>query len=192
MVTVDRTAVERRPASVAQQLAFGVQGSSVHFTVRRGQATLDRDVQRGPAPEPAGAPKSPNIFVGIHPMVTWQGEFIPCMGAGPLGPAVIAGCLSHYRKDGFVPVSALGSTGLTFADTRSGGAVVSAVSPGSPAASADLQVGDEIAAIDGKPLTASRGQAAQALLFGKANTARHIVVDRHGRDIAVDLVLASM
>ncbi len=147
---------------------------------------------RAAEPEPAGAPHSPNILVGVHPMMNWRGEFIPCMGAGVLGPAAVAACKAKYARAGFVPTDALGTSGLQLADAADadGAAIVAAVAPGSPAADAGVRPADRLQAIDGRPLAASCARAAEALLFGKRGEGRRIVLDRAGRTYTVAMTLA--
>ncbi len=191
LVSVDGKPARMSPADVAEAMSFGARGEAVSLTIERGGQTLTRAFNRDAAPVPANAPRSPNILVGIHPIVNWRGVFIPCMGAGYLGPVVIATCQSAYHKYGYVKASELGSTGLMFAVARPDAALISAVEPGSAAATAGIAAGDLLIAVDGKPLASSAGEHAGELLFGRAGEARHIVVRRAGRDVRLDLVLAA-
>ena len=190
LVLVDGRSVQRPPSDVADELMFGVAGAPVRLTVRRGAQSLDISFVRIAAPEPPNTPHSPNILIGVHPMVNWRGTFIPCMGAGLLGPAVIAGCQSHFSHDGFVKVSALGVTGLAFDTSRGDAAVVAFVEPGSAAALAGVKARDVVTQVDGHALVASRGKQAQWLLFGKAGATRQMMVSREGKPITASLVLA--
>ncbi len=190
LVSVDGRPVQRPPSDVADELMFGVAGAPVRLTIRRGAQSLDISIVRVAASEPPNTPHSPNILIGVHPMVNWRGTFIPCMGAGLLGPAVIAGCQAHFSHDGFVKVSALGATSLAFDASRGDAAVVASVEPGSAAALAGVTARDVVTQVDGHALVASRGKQAQWLLFGKRGETRKMVVERNGKPITASLVLA--
>ena len=62
-------------------------------------------------------------------------------------------------KNGNVPARGQGFLGVNLANATSGGAQISSVQNGSPAAAAGLQVGDVIIAIDGQPVSSSTDAA---------------------------------
>ena len=64
------------------------------------------------------------------------------------------------------------------------------VDPGSPASKAGVQPGDEIVAIEGQPLTASKGEAANEMLFGKIGDQLKITIHRGQSVSTIDLILA--
>lgn len=191
LVSVDGQPVQPTAADTARRVTFGAKGEAVTLTLSRDGQTLERSFKRGPAPVPADAPRSPSLLLGIHPLMNWRGDFVPCMGAGPLGPAAVALCTSKMQHAGFVRTSALGDTGLTFGVGRNGLAVIAVVTPGSAAAAADVRVGDVLTEVDGRALTPNTAHAADALLFGKAGEARRLGIERAGRAITAVLTLAA-
>jgi C-terminal processing protease CtpA/Prc len=54
-----------------------------------------------------------------------------------------------------------------------------------------VQPGDEIVAVEGQPLTASRGEEASELLFGKSGDQLQVKVQRGRANPTLELVLAS-
>jgi C-terminal processing protease CtpA/Prc len=65
------------------------------------------------------------------------------------------------------------------------------VDPGSAAAKAGIQPGDEIVAVEGHPLTASTGEEAKERIFGKVGDQFHVTVRRGETDKTVELQLAA-
>ena len=65
------------------------------------------------------------------------------------------------------------------------------VDPGSPATKAGIEPGDEIVAIEGQPLTASTGEAANEMLFGKIGDSFKVTVQRGQNLSTIELVLAA-
>ncbi len=102
--------------------------------------------------------------------------------------AAIAYCDSHFKPFGFIKVGDRGSTGIELDHER---AVVAAIEPGSPGAKADLQPGDAIVAVEGKPLGGSAGEAATRHLFGHAGDQLHITVHSGDADKTVVVILAA-
>jgi len=62
-------------------------------------------------------------------------------------------------RNGNVPARGQGFLGVNLANATSGGAQISSLQSGSPAAAAGLQVGDVITAIDGQPVSSSTDAA---------------------------------
>ena len=191
LVSVDGEPVRPPGAETARRMTFGARGEPVRLTLSRAGQLLERSFKRAAAPEPADAPHSPNLLLGVHPLMNWRGDFVPCMGAGVLGPAAVALCASKMQREGFVRTSTLGDTGLTFDPARTDAARVTAVAPGSPAAEADVRPGDLVTAVGGAPLAPDTAHAAEVRLFGKVGERRRLVLDRDGRAATADLVLAA-
>ena len=176
------------PGALASQRLFGKRGDKVKLTLVRAGSELAVSVERGPQAEPTG-PTSTKPLVSIKPLVDWRGRFIPCMGAGPVGFAAVSFCNNHFKSYGYFPAAAAGTAGVQMDLERADAAIVKAVEPGSPAAKAGVQVGDEIKAIDGVALSASRAQLASSLLFGKVDDQRRVTVQRAGRARSFTLTL---
>ncbi len=188
ITAVDDKPVKLTPGTIAAQRTFGQRGEPLHMKVRRNGSDLDITLVRVPQTAPRG-PKSPSMFIYVRPMINWQDQFIPCMGAGPAGYAAIEYCYSHFKPYSFIKTGDLGSTGFQLDLNRTDKAVVTAVEPGSAAAKADVRPGDEIIEVEGKPLTASLGDHARELLFGKIGDQLHVTVRRGQTDKAVVLTL---
>jgi hypothetical protein len=169
-------------------LTFGPDNEPLKLTLERNSMVLERTIKRAPKPEPAHAPHTPNPLVGLHPVVDWQGIFIPCMGVGPVGLVTIKTCQSHMRERGFILTTEMGDTGLTFDEHQRDKTVIATVT--GPAAQADIQPGDVVTAINGKPVKASNASHIGELIFGKAGDTRRLVVRQNGRDATVNIVLA--
>ena len=65
------------------------------------------------------------------------------------------------------------------------------VDAGSLASKAGVQSGDEIVAIEGQPLTASKGEEASEMLFGKIGDQFKITVHRGQSVSTIELTLAA-
>ena len=190
VTAVENKPVKPTPGMIAAQRTFGPRGEELHMKVRRGGSDLDVNLVRAPQTAPAG-PKSSGMFVSVKPLINWRGEFIPCIGAGPASFAAISYCNSHFKPFGFIKTGEMGSTGFQLDLDRSDSAMITTVEPGSPAAKADLRPGDEIVAVETKPLTASVGEAATERLFGKSGDQLHITVHSGQTDKTVVLTLAA-
>jgi C-terminal processing protease CtpA/Prc len=190
IIEINGKPVKSTPGMLAMQQSFGERGQSVRIKVRRNGAevevTLVRDAQNAP---PGPDPKSHLIYV--RPMVNWKGEFIPCMGAGPAGPAAIEYCHSHFKKDGYIKASDYGSTGFEVDRADLNVAKITMVTPGSAAEKAGLLSGDEILQIDGKPLAESLGEVLPEKFFGKAGDRFQLTVKSGDQTKQVVLVLAA-
>ena len=188
ILAIDGKAVKPTPGTVATQLMFGKKDEELHFRVRRQSSEKEISLVRSQAAAPPNAPKSPNFFVAVKPLMDWRGRFVPCLGIGPAAMAAIAYCDSHFKPFGFIKVGDRGSTGLELDQDR---AVITMIEAGSPAAKADLQVGDEIIAVNGKSLNGSAGESATQRLFGKAADQLHITIHRGQEDKTVVLNLGA-
>jgi membrane-associated protease RseP (regulator of RpoE activity) len=187
VVSVEGKPIVDPPGLVAEQAIFGPRGDSVQLKLRKaGDVTL----KRAPLTAPPG-PKSPSFFIMMRPIIDWRNIFIPCMGAGPAAPAVLAYCDSHFKPFGYIKAGDLGTTGLSFDLTRPDAAIVAAVDPNSPAAAASIQPGDQLLAVDGKPLTPNLSELAREALFGKTGTSFHVTVHRGRADKTLVLTLAA-
>ena len=175
------------PAWSPQQAIFGPRGDSVQLKLRKaGDVTL----KRAPLTAPPG-PKSPSFFIMMRPIIDWRNIFIPCMGAGPAAPAVLAYCDSHFKPFGYIKAGDLGTTGLNFDLANATAAIITTVDPGSPAAAASIQPGDQLLAVDGKPLTPHLSELAREALFGKTGASFHVTVHRGRADKTLVLTLAA-
>ncbi|MEO6924639.1 MAG: PDZ domain-containing protein [Bryocella sp.] len=189
ITAVDDKPVKLTPGTIAAQRTFGQRGEPLHMKVRRNGSNLDITLVRDPRTAPRG-PKSPSRFMYLRPMINWQDQFIPCLGAGPAGYAAIEYCYSHFKPYGFIKTGDLGSTGFQLDLNRTDKAVVTAVESGSAAAKADVRPGDEIIEVEGKPLTASSSENASELLFGKVGNQFHVKVRTGQTEKTVVLTLA--
>lgn len=90
----------------------------------------------------------------------------------------MSNCETDYRNLGYLPIEEAGVSGIKFAKSD-GPAVISNITPNSPASSAGLSPEDVIVSINGqKPENAG---AALKLIFGKAGDTRTIVL-KSGKD----------
>ena len=187
IVSVEGKPILPTPGTLAQQAIFGARGDSVQLKLRKaGDVTL----KRAPLAAPPG-PKSPNFFIMMRPLIDWRNTFIPCIGAGPAAPAVIAYCDGHFKPYGYIKSGDLGTTGLNFDLANATAAIITTVDPGSPAAAASIQPGDQLLAVDGKPLTLHLSELAREALFGKTGASFHVTVHRGRADKTLVLTLAA-
>ena len=187
IVSVEGKPILPTPGTLAQQAIFGARGDSVQLKLRKaGDVTL----KRAPLAAPPG-PKSPNFFIMMRPLIDWRNTFIPCIGAGPAAPAVIAYCDGHFKPYGYIKFGDLGTTGLNFDLANATAAIITTVDPGSPAAAASIQPGDQLLAVDGKPLTPHLSELAREALFGKTGASFHVTVHRGRADKTLVLTLAA-
>jgi S1-C subfamily serine protease len=189
IVSVDDKPVPPSASAIAMRMTYGARGTDLHMKVMRNGAPVEIHLVRaaGASPPP---PKSPGRFYIFRPVVDWRGMFVPCLGVGPAGPAAIAYCEDHFKPYGFIRTTDYGFTGFHL-DPAAATAAITTVDPGSPAATADLHPGDVIDTVEGKPLTASAGQTANMLLFGKAGAVRHVTVMRGTAKQTIALTLGS-
>jgi len=185
ILAVEGKPILATPGTLARQAIFGARGQTVKLKLRNaGEVTLKR------APlEPPPGPKSPSFFIMMRPLIDWRGVFIPCIGAGPVAPAVISYCDSHFKPFGYIKSGELGTTGLNFDIARTDAAIVASVEPNSPAAAASIHPGDQLLAVDDKPFTPNLSEAARESLFGKPGAAFHVTVRRGKSEKTVMLTL---
>jgi C-terminal processing protease CtpA/Prc len=187
ILSVEGKPILPTPGTLAQQAVFGPRGDSVSLKLRKaGEVTL----KRAPLAAPPG-PKSPSFFIIMRPLIDWRSTFIPCIGAGPAAPAVLAYCDGHFKPFGYIKSGDLGTTGLNFDLTNPAAAVITTVDPGSPAAAASIQPGDQLLAVNGIPLTPNLSELAREALFGKTGTSFHITVHRGRADKTFTLTLTA-
>ena len=185
VLAVEGKPILATPGTLARQAVFGARGQTVRLKLRNAG---DVSLKRVPLEPPPG-PKSPSFFIMMRPLIDWRGVFIPCIGAGPVAPAVISYCDSHFKPYGYIKTGELGTTGLNFDRARADAAIVASVDPNSPAAAAAIQPGDQLLAVDEKPLTPNLSEQAREMLFGKPGTAFHVTVRRGKAEKTVLLTL---
>lgn len=189
ITAVNGKGVELTPGMIAAKAVFGERGDSLALTLKRAGSSVSLILVRGPQTAPQG-PTTTGFMTEVRPMINWKNQFAPCIGMGPAAPAAIEYCNSHFRGYGYIKAKDLGSTGFEIDLADPSKALITAVAPDSPAAKAGVQPGDEIVAVAGKPLTASRGQEASELLFGRSGDRLQVTVQRGNANSTLDLVLA--
>lgn len=190
IIAVEDKPVKPTPGIIAEKAMFGRRGETVHLTVRRNGALQEVSLVRSPQTAPAG-PKSHNMFIMVRPLINWRGQFVPCMGAGPLAPAALAMCDNRFKPYGYIKAGEFATTGLQLDLVREDSAAVSAVEPGSAAGTTGILPGDEIVEVEGHPLTASVGETVTARIFGKIGDQFRVTVRRGQTDKTVLLQLAA-
>jgi S1-C subfamily serine protease len=175
---------------IAAKGVFGQRGSTLHLTLKRAGSQIEVSLVRAAQNAPAG-PTASGFMVSVKDMINWQGQFAPCIGAGPAGPAALEFCYGHFKPYGFIKSADFGSTGFEIDQANKSKALVTKVDSGSPAAKAGVQPGDEIVAIEGQPLTASKGESANEMLFGKVGDSFKISVQRGQNVSIIELALAA-
>jgi C-terminal processing protease CtpA/Prc len=178
------------PGMMAAKAVFGLRGDTLHLTLQRGGSLVSVSMVRAAQTAPAG-PKASGFMVEVKDMINWQNQFAPCIGMGPAAPAAIEFCYSHFKPFGFVRVDQLGSTGFQIDLANKSKALITTVAPGSPASTAGVQPGDQITAVEGQPLTASKGEAAKEMLFGKTGAQLKVTIQRGQANSTLTLVLAA-
>lgn len=120
-------------------------------------------------------------------LVNPQGAALPCIG---IGPAASLGkkCVEMFQQAGFIRKDELGFSGLTVGTAGHEDGIIVAVQPGSPAAVAGLEVGDEITAVGGKPVNPTPGTIAAQAVFGQRGEPLHLKVRRHESDQNITVV----
>jgi S1-C subfamily serine protease len=192
ITAVNGKQVQPTPGVIAAKGVFGQRGDTLHLTLKRGGSQVDVSLVRATQNAPAG-PTASGFMTSVKEMINWQNQFAPCIGIGPAAMAAISYCYGHFKPFGFIKAAELGSTGFQIDLENKSKALVTKVDPGSPASKAGVQPGDEIVAIEGQPLTASKGEAANEVLFGKIGDQFKITITVHrGQSVStIELVLAA-
>ena len=181
--------VKPTPGMMAAKAVFGPRGETVRLQIKRNGTDVELSFARDAQNAPQG-PKASGFMVTVKEMINWRGQFIPCMGAGPAAMAAVEYCYGHFKPFGFIKAGEFASNGFLLDLARDDKAIVTAVDPGSAAAKAGLQPGDEIVAVDDQPLTASVGEAANEQLSGKSGDSLQVTVRRNKSEKTVALALA--
>jgi S1-C subfamily serine protease len=190
ITAVNGKPVAPTPGMIAAKGVFGQRGDTLHLTLQRGGSKVDVSLVRGAQNAPAG-PTASGFMISVKDMINWENQFAPCIGAGPAAPVALASCYGHFKPYGFIKSADLGSTGFQIDLANKSKALVTTVDPGSPATKAGIEPGDEIVAIEGQPLTASTGEAANEMLFGKIGDSFKVTVQRGQTASTIELVLAA-
>jgi S1-C subfamily serine protease len=178
------------PGMIAAKDVFGQRGGTLHLTLKRAGSQMDMSLVRAAQNAPPG-PTTSGFMVSVKEMINWQNQFAPCIGAGPAGPLAIESCYKHFEPYGFIKAAELGSTGFQIDLANPSKALITTVAPGSPASKAGVQPGDQIVAVEGQPLTASVGEAAKEMLFGKTGDQLKVTIQRGQANSTISLVLAA-
>lgn len=190
ITAVNGKPVAPTPGMMAAKGVFGERGATLHLTLKRGGSPLDVSLVRAAQNAPAG-PTASGFMTSVKDMINWQNQFAPCIGIGPAAPVAIESCYGHFKPYGFIKASEFGSTGFQIDLANKTKALMTTVDAGSPAFKAGIQPGDEIVAIEGQPLTASKGEAAGEMLFGKVGDQFKISVQRGQNASTIELTLAA-
>jgi S1-C subfamily serine protease len=189
ITAIDGKPSARPPSELAQERSFGERGATLQLTVRRAGAIVSVSYARAAQAAPPG-PKFSGFMIAFRPLINWENQFVPCMGAGPAAPVAIGLCTSKFEPYGYIKASDLGGTGFQLDSKAADKALIASVDAGSPADKAGLKPGDEIITVNGKPLTPNLGETANEHLFGKAGEQRKITVHDGAGDKTVILALA--
>jgi C-terminal processing protease CtpA/Prc len=190
ITAINGSPIAPTPGMIAAKGVFGQRGDTLHLTLKRAGSQVGVSLVRAAQNAPAG-PTTSGFMVSVKDMINWQNQFAPCIGAGPAAPAALEFCYKHFAPYGFIKSAELGSTGFEIDQANKSKALVTKVDAGSPAAKAGIQPGDEIVAIEGQPLTGSKGEAANEMLFGKIGDQLKVSVQRGQANLTIDLVLAA-
>jgi S1-C subfamily serine protease len=188
ILTVNGKPAAHTLPEIAEIMTFGARGEKVQLRVVRADAPISVEFTRDPQDPPPG-PNSGTILIYVKPMINWKGEFMPCAGAGPAGMAAIEFCWSHFKPDGYIKATDLGTTGLTFDTAKTDGAWIQTVAPGSGAEKAGLRAGDRLVQVNGKDLTESVGEAIHESLFAKSGAKFTLTFVRDSAQKTADMTL---
>jgi len=185
------TAVDpQSPGMIATKAVFGLRGDTLHLTMQRGGSAVSVSLVRGAQTAPKG-PTASGFMVEVKDMIDWQNQFAPCIGAGPAAPLALETCYAHFKPFGFIRCDQLGSTGFEIDLANKSKALITTVATGSPASAAGVQPGDQITAVEGQPLTASNGESAKEMLFGKTGDQLKVTVRRGQANSTISLALVA-
>jgi S1-C subfamily serine protease len=190
ITAVNGKAAELTPGMVAAKLVFGQRDDTLNLTLKRAGSPVNVSLVRGPQTAPKG-PTVSGFMTEVKEMINWENEFVPCIGIGPAAPVAISYCYGHFKPFGYIKAAELGSTGFDIDLANASKALITAVAPDSSAAKAGVLPGDEIVAVGGMPLAASRGEEVSELLFAKSGDRLQVKVQRGQADRTFELVLAS-
>jgi S1-C subfamily serine protease len=124
-------------------------------------------------------------------LINFQGATAPCAGAGPAAVVAVDYCVNRYKEQGFLEPGDIGVSGLIVGVAGDQDGLVTAVEAGSPAAGAGLSVGDEIIAVNGRPVRLTPGAVATQRLFGKTGVPVKLSIRQRAAVRDVDLVRVS-
>jgi C-terminal processing protease CtpA/Prc len=190
ITAVNAKQVEPTPGMIAAKTVFGQRGGTLHLTLKRGGSEVDVSLVRAAQNAPPG-PTTSGFMTSVKEMINWQNQFAPCIGIGPAAMASIDYCYKHFAPYGFIKAAELGSTGFQIDLANKSKALVTTVDPGSPASKAGVVPGDEIVAIEGQPLAASKGEAATEMFFGKIGDQFKVTIQRGQNVSTIELALAA-
>jgi C-terminal processing protease CtpA/Prc len=190
IVAVNGRPVRLTPGAVATQRLFGKTGAAVKLSIRQRATARDVDLVRVSQPVQVNDP-TPSPLVMSFPFIDASGHIIPCNGAGIGVLLVLSKCNDLYAKFGYVHVTDVGSVGIQIDDRRTNGAFIGQLAPDLPAVKAGLKVGDEIVAVDGAPLTSSKGRIATEALFGRKGSVVAVTARHNGVEKTVSLTLVA-
>lgn len=176
------------PGAIASKAIFGPRGKNLSLKIMRAGAEVDLNFSRDADNAPKG-PTASGFMLSVKDMINWRGQFVPCVGAGPAAIAALEFCYGHFSPYGFIKSADFATTGFQLDLARQDKAIVTAVNPGSAAAKAGVRPGDEIVAVDGKPLSASVGEAATEQLFGKVGDTLPVTARRGQSEQTAQLTL---
>ncbi len=116
------------------------------------------------------------------------GFAIPVDTAVSVAQELIATGSARHPYIGIQYVSVDSTLQRQYGLSRSSGALIAVVGPGTPAARAELQQGDIITDIDGKPIT-KEGEVVTALRGKRAGDVIAVTVDRDGQELTLQVTL---
>jgi len=190
ITAINGTTIAPHPGQLARSLLFGERGQTVHIAFEHNGARHEADLVLAHQNVPEPPKLSAGFMVAVKPIVNWQGNYIPCLGAGPAYLAALEYCYKHFKPFGFVRPDEAGGADIGFDEDNTQSAVVKSVAPGSPAANAGMIPGDRVIEIDKKMISSTEADQIRQLLFGKTGTKIQITLTRQAQSQTANLVLA--